>query len=197
MGRRGPKPESAAVKEAKGKPGRRPVGSDPVAIVAADAVARIDAPEWLNDAGREVWTRLAPRLVALKLLSPTDAETFGRYCKNFARWLKMQKRLDDLGEIYAIETASGVVRRADPAFLIGDRLERQLVSAEAMFGLNPAERQRIFAARAAGAGSGTGDRDLFGNQPAPTPAKGKRATAKPNGQSASPSGPKSAVGFLQ
>lgn len=192
MGRRGPKPEPATVKEAKGKPGRRPVGSDPVDVVAADAtLARIDAPDWLSEAGREVWNRLAPRLVSLKLLSPTDTETFGRYCKNFARWLKMQKRLDELGEIYEIETASGVVRRADPAFLIGDRLERQLVSAEAMFGLNPAERQRIFAARAAG--TGKGDPDLFG-QTAPAPAgKGKgRTPAAP-----APSRPKSAVGFLQ
>jgi P27 family predicted phage terminase small subunit len=193
MGRRGPKPEPAAVKEAKGKPGRRPIGSDPVEPTEASP-ARIDAPDWLKDDGRDVWARLAPRLVALKLLTLTDAETFGRYCKNFARWLKMQERLDELGEIYEIETASGVVRRADPAFLIGDRLERQLVSAEAVFGLNPAERQRIYAARANGAGSGTGDRDLFGHPNTPSVGKGKSGGAR---ATASPARSKSAIGFLQ
>lgn len=192
MGRRGPKPEPAAVKEAKGKPGRRPIGSDPVPETAQPV--RIDVPDWLAGGGLEVWQRLAPRLTALKLLTPTDAETFARYCKNFARWLMMQKRLDDMGEIYEIETASGVVRRADPAFVIGDRLERQLVSAEAVFGLNPAERQRIYAGRAAGAGAGAGDRDLFGNPHTPANSgKGKGAAAN----APAPSRPKSAVGFLQ
>lgn len=189
MARRGPKPEAAAVKEAKGNPSRRPIGSDP-AVADVQASVRVDAPDWLKAAGLDVWKRLAPRLIALKLLSTTDAETFGRYCTNFARWLKMQKRLDDMGEIYEIETASGIVRRADPAFLIGDRLERQLVSAEAVFGLNPAERQRIYASRA-GAGAGT-DPDLFGHR-APAPAdKGKKPPVHlPQAKSAK------AVGFLQ
>ena len=193
MGRRGPKPETAAVKEAKGKPGRRPIGSDPAQ--EASHPVRVDAPDWLKSDGLEVWGRLAPRLVALKLLSVTDAETFARYCRNFARWLKMQKRLDDEGEIYEIETQSGKVRRADPAFLIGDRLERQLVSAEAMFGLNPAERQRIFAARANGAGAGAGDRDLFGHA-SQAAGQGKTSGGKVPAASA-PGAKKSAVGFLQ
>lgn len=190
MARRGPKPEPAAVKEAKGKPGRRPIGHDPVTEEAAKVVS-VTPPVWLKAEGLKVWQRLAPRLSQLKLLSPTDAETFGRYCRNFARWMKMQKRLDDMGEIYEIETASGKVRRADPAFLIGDRLERQLVSAEAVFGLNPAERQRIFAARA-GAGSGAGDADLFGNRTPAAPVKGKRGKGAPAADRS-----KSAIGFLQ
>lgn len=187
MARRGPKPEPAAVKEAKGNTGRRRIGSDPV-VEGAPQQARVAAPSWLKGDGLAVWKRLAPRLISLKLLSITDAETFGRYCRNFARWLKMQKRLDTMGEIYEIETQSGKVRRADPAFLIGDRLERQLVTAEAMFGLNPAERQRIYAARAAGAGAGT---DLFGHPTPPPAGKGKRAPAPMQTK------PKSAVGFLQ
>ncbi|MCV3209615.1 phage terminase small subunit P27 family [Mesorhizobium sp. YC-39] len=190
MARRGPKPEPAAVKEAKGNPGRRAIGSDSTAEASAKTVV-VAAPTWLKADGLKVWQRLAPRLASLKLLSQTDAETFGRYCRNFARWMKMQKRLDDIGEIYEIETASGKVRRADPAFLIGDRLERQLVTAEAVFGLNPAERQRIFAARAA-AGSGAGDADLFGNR---TPAP--RAKGKTRKQAPAPAGSSSPIGFLQ
>lgn len=180
MGRRGPKPEPAAVKEAKGNPGRRAVGADPAPT--DEGKAKVAAPAWLKTDGLVVWQRLAPRLAALKLLTPTDAETFARYCKNFARWLKMQKRLDEMGEIYEIETASGTVRRADPAFVIGDRLERQLVSAEALFGLNPAERQRIFAARATKA---PGEVDLFGRQPPAQPPAPKEPARK------------GAVGFLQ
>lgn len=44
-------------------------------------------------------------------------------------------------------SAHGKLKRAHPAFLIGDRLARLLEAQESVFGLNPAERQRIFAAR--------------------------------------------------
>lgn len=160
MGRRGPKPEPAAVKEAKGNPSRRPIGRDPEPDVG-QAVS-VTPPSWMKADAKRVWQRLAPRLAAMKLLSATDSETFARYCTNFARWLKMQKRLDKMGEVYEIETASGVVRRMDPAFSIASRLERELQSIEAVFGLNPAERQRIMVARAGGVAP---DPDgLFGNK---------------------------------
>lgn len=183
MGRRGPKPEPASVKIAKGNSGRRPIGADPAPEV--DASNEVVPPSWLKGEGLDVWNRLAPRLVALKLLSPTDVETFGRYCRNFARWLKMQKTLDAEGETYESESAHGKLKRAHPAFLIADRLDRKLESVEDRFGLNPAERQRIFAARAAAGAPG----DLFGGaRPA---ASEKRPTPTPE-----PAKPNSAVGFL-
>lgn len=173
MGLRGPKPDPAAIKIAKGNPGRRPIGVDPAATAEHPIV--VTAPSWLKGDGLEIWNRLAPDLVAKKLLGPLDVNVFGRYCRNFGRWLKMQKALDDEGEVYAIETASGKVRRAQPEFLIADRIERQLLPAEDRFGLNPAERQRIFAARAS-AGSSV---DLFGEPIAETPAKGRRSPQPP------------------
>lgn len=180
MGMRGPKPEPASVKEAKGNPGRRPIGSDPASTVASGAVT---APAWLKGEALRIWDRLAPRLVALKLLSPTDAEAFGRYCRNFARWQKMQAAIDKDTETYTVETASGIVHRTRPEFLISDRLERQLLAIEDRFGLNPAERQRIFAARAS---APAGD-DLFGrnaSEKMPPPAKPQEPRKSP-------------VGFLQ
>ena len=59
----------------------------------------------------------------------------------------MQDILDLEGETYESESAHGKLKRAHPAFLIGDRLARLLEAQESVFGLNPAERQRIFAAR--------------------------------------------------
>ena len=165
MGRRGPKPEPAAVKKQKGS-SRRPVGEDPSATEQAantKTAAKIAAPAWLKGEGLKVWNRLVPQLIAQKLLTRIDAETFGRYCKNFARWLKMQKVLDNEGETYESESPHGSYKRAHPAYMIADRLEKQLASAEANFGLNPAERQRLFAARAAGSVG-----DLFsGSKPQP------------------------------
>ena len=171
---RGPKPAPAAIKEAKGNPGRRRIGADPV--IDTSLTGGVAPPAWLKREGLKTWARLAPNLARLKLLTPVDAESFGRYCRDLARWLKMQDRLDKMGEVYEIVTASGTVRRPDPSFMIGDRLERTLLAYEDRFGLNPSERQRLFAARSMTPDPAT---DLFGRREdgpaAPTPEPEKPA----------------------
>lgn len=150
MTKRGPKPQSAAVKEAKGNPGRRPVGKDPALTsditVPAKASAKIIAPTWLKGGGKRVWDRLAPRLFGIKILTQVDADTFARYCRNFARWLDLQNAVDKEGSYYGTETGFS---RPHPAMMLILRLEPILERTEDRFGLNPAERQRLFAQRAA------------------------------------------------
>lgn len=143
---RGPKPKPDAVKSQKAAVRSTRAARD-LPAVASPALAAGEPPSWLKKDGLAIWNRLAPTLRAAKLLSEADVLTFARYCRNFARWLDMQKAIDKGGEVYEIETASGKVRRADPHFLIGDRIERMLLAFEDRFGLNPAERQRIMAAR--------------------------------------------------
>jgi len=194
MGRRGPHPKPASVKTAQGNPGRRPIGNDPVATgdtdapaAVAHAAARVMPPDWLKAEGLKVWERLAPRLVALKLLSQADATTFARYCRNFARWLKMQKLVDKEGETYESVSAHGNLKRVNPAFLIADRIEKSLFAFEDRFGLNPAERQRIFAQRAAAGAQGS----MFDAPPTQPHQNGTEPTAEQKESQA-----KSAVGFL-
>jgi P27 family predicted phage terminase small subunit len=161
---RGRRSEPAAKKEAKGNPGRRPVGRDLIPAEISDVIV---APEWLAGDALVIWQDRAPKLAKLKLLTESDVTAFARYCRNFARWLKMQKTLDDEGETYESESTHGKLKRAHPAFMISDRLERQLLAAEDRFGLNPAERQRIFAMRAS-LGANPGELPLeggFGNRP--------------------------------
>ena len=188
MGRRGPKPQPAVVKQAKGNPGHRPVGADAVEDAAATAVAGVTPPTWLKSGGLEVWKRMAPRLIAQRLLSQIDAETFARYCRNFSRWHKMQAIVDKNKEFYESESQHGKLWRIHPAFSIAERLEKNLMAAEDRFGLNPAERQRIFAARAqAGA-----NQDLFNPRPAtPAPLDAPRGA-----DDAEQSKAKSAIGLL-
>ena len=181
------------MKLAKGNPSRRPVGVDPADETGGAPVVdhrtgmRVARPTWLTGEGRKIWERLAPRLAAMKLLGQPDAEAFARYCRNFARWLKMQKTLDREGETYESESAHGKLKRAHPAYMIGDRLERQLLAAEANFGLNPAERQRIFAARAAQPANAP---DLFGGESAKAAADGEA------GKAPAPAARSSAIGAL-
>lgn len=202
---RGRKPQSAAVKEQKAAVrSRHPRRLPEVGSAALPVGAR--PPVWLKKDGLKIWDRLAPTLRAAKLLTDADSATFGRYCRNFARWLKMQATLDEEGETYETETylnaeapageggAAPAVRknnlkRAHPAFLISDRLERQLLATEDRFGLNPAERQRIFAARAQTGVSG----DLFASDKLPQ----ERRPGDPAAQPAQPAEPtESPIGLL-
>ena len=194
MGRRGPKPQPAAVRNQKAavRSSRRR-RADMVAP-GSSAVSSGEPPAWLLKDGLKIWERLAPTLRVAKLLTAADGETFGRYCRNFARWLKMQKTLDEEGECYEVPTygAEGVeggkLKRAHPAFLISDRLERQLLALEDRFGLSPAERQRIFVARSQTGVTG----DLFSPQ--------KEAERRPGDAAAQPAEPaepiQSPIGLL-
>lgn len=158
MGRRGPKPQPAGVRDQKTPVRSRQRKTEAAAqsVAAAGAAA---APAWLKGEGLKIFQRMAPALRSMKLLTETDAPAFARYCKHYSRWLELQKRLDKDGEFYEIETASGKVRRADPAFTMADRLDRMMLAFEDRFGLNPAERQRIMAARANTGATG----DMFGS----------------------------------
>lgn len=158
MGRRGPKPQPAGVKDQKAPVRSRSRKTMKAAQPAAPS-GSASAPAWLKGEGLKIFQRMAPALRSMKLLTETDAPAFARYCKHYARWLELQKRLDTDGEFYEIVTASGTVRRADPAFTMADRLDRMMLAFEDRFGLNPAERQRIMAARANTGATG----DMFGN----------------------------------
>lgn len=141
---------------------RKPVRSkrEPKKALPAEAAAPVadrgpkpeastlDPPTWLKAEALDVWNAMAPRLIGLRLLSLADVETFGRYCRNFARWLKLQAELDKDGVTYESESAHGKLKRVNPAFMAADRLERMLLAGDDRFGLNPAERQRIMMARA-------------------------------------------------
>lgn len=159
---RGPKPAPEAVRSQKAAVrSKRKAQAPAVEAPIVAATAKGKAPAWLKDEGLKIWNDLGQKLRTARLLSATDEAAFARYCRNFGDWLKLRKALDARGFSYDADTThGGKLRRADPDFLIADRLERQLLALEDRFGLNPAERQRIMAARAqAPAG------DLFSDEP--------------------------------
>lgn len=180
---RKPKPEAVRAQLAPVRSTRTPKAQ---ADSAPKAAAGLEPPDWLKDDALAEWNRLAPALHGAKLLTAPDVTAFARYCRNLARWLKMQGVLDQ-GEVYTVTTQSGTVHRPRPEFLIADRLERQLLAAEDRFGLNPAERQRIMAARAQTGVSG----DLFAPPPEP---KREGDPATPAAKPAQPIG--SPIGML-
>jgi len=156
-GRRGPAPEPAAVKKAKGNSGHRPIVTVDIEEAANEAAAmgssttEIQPPDWLNKGGLKVWSDIAPRLTVMKILTTIDANTFARYCQSFGRWVELEKTLDAKGTTYESESPHGKYVRSHPAFMQASRLNRELMMMEQSFALNPADRQRLFAARAAAA----------------------------------------------
>ena len=181
MGRR---PDPAGVKAQK-----KPVRSTrkPSAANASEIPdSGLKAPAWLKGEALAIWNKRAPMLRQARLLQVADELAFARYCRNFALWLELRKTLDAEGYTYESDSNHGKLRRADPGFLIADRVERQLLAVEDRFGLNPAERQRIFLQRASGKAPG-----LFDEQPAqPQPGAAKAS------QPAQPARATPAAGFL-
>ncbi|MDF3413275.1 phage terminase small subunit P27 family [Sulfitobacter sp. M57] len=106
-------------------------------------------PDWLNEEGQKVWEYLAPKLSAMRILQRIDTLTFGRYCENFGRWVTLSKMIESEGMTYKPESDHGNYIRPHPAVPMSQRLDRDLQAAEASFALNPADRQRLFAAKAA------------------------------------------------
>ena len=153
--RRGPAPEPAAVKKAKGNSGRRPIKTEEMEQLvgqveeAVEASAEIKAPDWVSEEGRKVWEFLAPRLLAMRILQRIDTLTFGRYCQDFGRWITLSKVIEDEGMTYKPESDHGNYIRPHPAVIMSQRLNRDLMAMEGSFALNPADRQRLFAAKAA------------------------------------------------
>lgn len=181
MGKRGPVPETAEMKRRKGNPGRRALPSpqdEREQALAAGGVG-VAPPDWLSAGGREIWSRLAPKLMKLKLLQQWDVETFARYCHKFALWIEYHKKMSTEGYSYQVSTNHGEWVRLHPLFNAADRLDRTLQADEQKFGLNPADRQRIIAGAAALASPPPGD--LFANDQMRPAGDGEMESRSPIG----------------
>lgn len=177
---RGRKAEPAAVKEAKGNPGRRRIAS-----AASDARDRATAaPAELADAARKVWDRLAPELSRLKFLRETDRNAFARYCEHLARWWDLTRALRDEGEVYLAKSEHNPegLWRVNAKFLVRERIEKRLEPLEDRFGLSPMARQQILQ-RLAGMTIGPAPAgDMFAEgQPKPAEAPPQARPASPVG----------------
>ena len=115
------------------------------------ALAASGAPEFLTPEGLAVWQRLQPLMSSLRFVRATDELTLGRYCDQFALWLKLRKQVEDQGA--TVTTSSAHVQdmlRVNPAFRAMMSIEDKLTAFEDRFGLSPAARQSLLTRMAAG-----------------------------------------------
>lgn len=185
---RGRKPDPAAIKRAKGNPGRRPIhepedlpidetenGEEQPAATLPDGAmppAWLDTSELNTPEAKEIsawavqiWRELYPNLVQLKLLKSTDANAFGRYCRYMAEWIKYTRQIDREGATYTSSSEHVTeLKRPHPAVRFRKDVEQHLKDLGESMGLTPASRQRIMMALAGAQG-----RLPFGGESKPPP----------------------------
>ena len=159
----------AAVKEAQGNPGHRPIAKEgPAAPIEA-----LSPPKNLKGRARVLWDQLAPELAAQRLLRRTDLGSFRRYCVLLAKWDQAE---DLLKKAHLVHTTSSPhvenMERVSKALMVAIMIDKRLTEIEDRFGMNPAARQRLMLQLAAGAGQGSlplggQDQDSL-NPPPPT-----------------------------
>lgn len=89
---------------------------------------------------REVWDRLAPDLIAQRVLTAWDADAFTTYCKTVAIYREAAHQLDEHG-LTARGAAGGVIK--SPYWqIMRDAMDGQLRYG-ARFGLTPSDRASI------------------------------------------------------
>lgn len=132
--------QPAAVKEAKGNPGRRPIAREG----APSPSSAIAAPKKLNARQRALWEQFAPELVAMRILRPTDLAAFRRYVVFLDKWEEAEKNLRTakLVTITSSEHVQNFERRGQ-WLMVAIMLDKRLSEIEDRFGMNPAARQRL------------------------------------------------------
>jgi P27 family predicted phage terminase small subunit len=138
MGKRGPRKQPTAVRLLKGdrsKQGRRPQEPIPPA-------GELTPPEYIVGKAREKWEEVLPKLVAMRVMTPADLETLGRYCAVWEQWAKCLDQMRRGLDVLVIRDKDGKVKymQSAPAATMFVKLGQSLLRMEQEFGLTPSAR---------------------------------------------------------
>src|SRR5687768_2530472 len=141
MGRRGPQKKPSTISKLQGNPGRRPLNPrepEPEIAEAPNGIA--DAPEWLDDRGREWWARVAKKLYPVKLLTVLDIEALAKYCDAVSQWLIARDFMVKHGHGFVVKDkfSQMVGMKRWPQVDVYKSLLPILQRYEAAFGMTPA-----------------------------------------------------------
>lgn len=85
MGIRGQKPKPLQLRLLSGNAGKRPMN----ALEPSYSVCAIESPEWLSDAARAHWERLAPMMARAGVLKESDRDLLATYCTLFTDYVSL------------------------------------------------------------------------------------------------------------
>jgi len=132
---RGRKPTPTALKLLRGNPGKRPIDDNEPQPEAGHLLA---PPEYLNDAARDEWDRVAPELHKLGLLTELDWVIFECYCENYGRYVAAVK---ELGDLTTITVNKCVIQ--NPLVGIVNKAQDNMRKFAAELGMSPSARTRV------------------------------------------------------
>ncbi|MEV8438797.1 tetratricopeptide repeat protein [Actinosynnema sp. NPDC051121] len=103
MGKRGPAPKPTSLRVLHGDRPDRINTREPV-----PPDAEVEPPDWLSDSARAIRDRLAPGLVARKVLTVWDADAFAILCQAVARYREATTRLNSSALL--VQGSGGLVK---------------------------------------------------------------------------------------
>jgi P27 family predicted phage terminase small subunit len=139
--------QPAAVKEAKGNPGRRPIAREG----APPPASALAPPKKMSARQKALWEQFAPELAAMRILRGTDVAAFRRYVVFLDKWEEAEKMLKtaQLVTVTSSEHVQNFERRGQ-WLMVAIMLDKRLSEIEDRFGMNPAARQRLMLQMAQG-----------------------------------------------
>ncbi len=105
------------------------------------AAEPVKPPAGLSEAALAVWDRLAPDLIAKKVIDPWNVDVFGRLCWLQATSEALRTQIDSEG--YVIEGRREGEPVKSKAWPLLRQVHAELIQLESRFGLPPADRSRV------------------------------------------------------
>lgn len=137
---RGRKPQPTVLRILRGNPGRRPIQDDEP---APSAVLDLKPPDWLDSEAQAEWTRLAPLLSQLGVLTETDTGALTAYCEAWATWKGATQKIRQFGMV--IKGKEGDLPVVSPYVKIAHNALTHMRGLLIEFGMTPSSRTKIHA----------------------------------------------------
>ena len=133
---RGRKKKPTAILKLQGNPGKRPLNKNEPKIKGGYP----SCPNHLRGAARWEWERMQKHMESLNMVTPVDRAALAMYCQAYGRWVKAEREVERLGEVY--KTKSGNVIQS-PYLGIANRAMELAHKFLSEFGMTPASRARL------------------------------------------------------
>ena len=141
---KGRKPTPTALRLLRGNPRKRPVNlREPAPARLAEDFA---PPEWLDEAAKGEWRRLAPMLARLGVLTETDGDALAAYCEAWTTWKQATQKIRQFGMVVKATREGVELPVISPYVKIAERALAHMRSFLVEFGMTPSSRARIHTA---------------------------------------------------
>lgn len=134
----GRKPVPTALKVLRGNPGKRALPTDEPTPTAVSETA--EPPEWLDDAAKTEWRRIAPILARHGLLTELDTDALIAYCEAWTRWREATQKIRQFGMV--IKSPVGFPMPS-PYLSIANKAMQTMRLLMTEFGMTPSARSRV------------------------------------------------------